>query len=84
MTAQTPLVLGSTSKSFTALAVMQLVEAGKISLDAPVRRYLPWFRVGAFDNPVWAHRHFRCWRSGCWEDSGLEQSERRPPEHLAL
>jgi CubicO group peptidase (beta-lactamase class C family) len=38
-------VLGSTTKSFTALAVMQLVEAGKIEVDAPVQRYLPWFRV---------------------------------------
>jgi CubicO group peptidase (beta-lactamase class C family) len=46
MTAQTPLILGSTSKSFTALAIMQLVEGGKISLDAPVQRYLPWFQVG--------------------------------------
>jgi hypothetical protein len=34
MTPQTPLILGSTSKSFTALAIMQLVEAVKISLDA--------------------------------------------------
>jgi CubicO group peptidase (beta-lactamase class C family) len=42
----TPFILGSTSKSFTALAVMQLVEAGRIDLDAPVQRYLPWFRVG--------------------------------------
>ena len=42
---QTPFILGSTTKSFTALAVMQLVEAGKIVLDAPVQRYLPWFRV---------------------------------------
>jgi CubicO group peptidase (beta-lactamase class C family) len=42
---QTPFVLGSTTKSFTALAVKQLVEAGKIELDAPVQRYLPWFRV---------------------------------------
>jgi CubicO group peptidase (beta-lactamase class C family) len=42
---QTPFVLGSTTKSFTALAVMQLVESGKIELDAPVQRYLPWFRV---------------------------------------
>ena len=44
-TPQTPFVLGSTTKSFTALAVMQLVESGKIELDAPVQRYLPWFRV---------------------------------------
>ena len=41
----TPFILGSTSKSFTALAVMQLVEARRIDLDAPVQRYLPWFRV---------------------------------------
>jgi CubicO group peptidase (beta-lactamase class C family) len=45
VTAQTPFILGSTSKSFTALAVMQLVEAGKIDLDAPVTKYLPWFRT---------------------------------------
>jgi CubicO group peptidase (beta-lactamase class C family) len=42
---QTPFVLGSTTKSFTALAAMQLVEAGKIDLDDPIQRYLPWFRV---------------------------------------
>ena len=45
VTPQTPFVLGSTTKSFTALAIMQLVEAGKVELDAPVQRYLPWFRV---------------------------------------
>ena len=45
VTAHTPFLLASVSKSFTALAVMQLVEAGKIELDVPVQRYLPWFRV---------------------------------------
>jgi CubicO group peptidase (beta-lactamase class C family) len=45
VTPQTPFILGSTSKSLTALAVMQLVEAGKIDLDAPVTEYLPWFRT---------------------------------------
>jgi len=45
VTPQTPFVLASTTKSFTALAVMQLVEAGKVDLDAPVQRYLPWFRL---------------------------------------
>jgi CubicO group peptidase (beta-lactamase class C family) len=45
VTSQTPFYLGSVSKSFTALAVMQLVEAGKIALDDPVRNYLPWFQV---------------------------------------
>lgn len=35
--------LGSTGKGFTALAVMQLVEQGKVNLDAPVQSYLPFF-----------------------------------------
>lgn len=33
--------IGSTTKLFTATAVMMLVDEGKISLDAPVSRYLP-------------------------------------------
>ncbi|RPJ51341.1 MAG: class A beta-lactamase-related serine hydrolase, partial [Chloroflexi bacterium] len=47
VTPQTPFLLGSVSKSFTALAVMQLVEAGKIDLDAPIQRYLPWLEFGS-------------------------------------
>jgi CubicO group peptidase (beta-lactamase class C family) len=31
------------SKSFTALAVLQLAEAGQVDLEAPVRQYLPAF-----------------------------------------
>ncbi len=42
---QTPFPIGSLTKSFTALAVMQRVEAGAVELDAPVQQYLPWFRV---------------------------------------
>jgi CubicO group peptidase (beta-lactamase class C family) len=45
VTPQSPFFTGSTGKSFTALAIMQLVEAGKVELDAPVQTYLPWFRV---------------------------------------
>lgn len=37
----TPFLLGSVSKSFTALCIMQLVEQGKIALDAPLSTYLP-------------------------------------------
>src|SRR5258708_30966787 len=32
---------GSTGKTFTATAMLRLVEAGKVDLDAPVRTYLP-------------------------------------------
>jgi CubicO group peptidase (beta-lactamase class C family) len=45
VTPQTPFMIGSVTKSFTALAIMQLVEQGKVELDAPMQRYLPWFRV---------------------------------------
>lgn len=45
VTPETLFIIGSTTKSFTALSVMQLVEQGKIELDAPVQRYIPWFHV---------------------------------------
>jgi CubicO group peptidase (beta-lactamase class C family) len=45
VTPQTPFILASVSKSFSALAIIQLSEAGKVDLDAPVKRYVPWFRV---------------------------------------
>lgn len=41
MTLDTPMFLASAGKMFTAVAVLQLVEAGKIELDAPLGRYLP-------------------------------------------
>ncbi len=37
--------IGSTAKTFTATAVMVLVEQGRIELDRPVRRYLPGLRL---------------------------------------
>ena len=49
VTVHTPMILGSVSKGFTALAIVQLVEAGRVQLDAPVREYLPAFRLA--DNP---------------------------------
>ncbi|WP_285475433.1 serine hydrolase domain-containing protein [Actinoplanes sp. NBRC 101535] len=45
VTASTPFLLGSVSKSFTALSVLQLAERGQVRLDDPVTRYLPWFRT---------------------------------------
>ena len=45
VTGQTQFLVASLSKSFTALAVLQLVEAGRVELDAPVRRYLPEFTL---------------------------------------
>ncbi|MFC6231117.1 serine hydrolase domain-containing protein [Paenibacillus allorhizosphaerae] len=44
ITADTPFAVASLSKSFTALAVMQLVEAGKVNLDKPVAAYIPSYQ----------------------------------------
>ena len=43
-TANTVYRVGSVSKLFTDIGVMQLVERGAIDLDAPVQRYIPTFR----------------------------------------
>lgn len=36
----TPFIIGSMSKSFTALSIMQLVEQGRIDLDTPISDYI--------------------------------------------
>ena len=43
-TADTVYRVGSVSKLFTDVAVMQLVEDGKLALDEPVTKYLPEFK----------------------------------------
>ncbi len=43
ITADTTFLIGSISKSFTALAVMQLVEAERVDLDAEISNYLDSF-----------------------------------------
>ena len=45
VTADTVFPLASITKTIVATAVMRLAEQGKIDLDAPVRKYLPDFRV---------------------------------------
>ena len=37
--------IGSMTKPWTATVIMQLVEEGKVSLDEPIRTYLPNFKV---------------------------------------
>lgn len=53
-TINTPSLLGSTTKAFTALAIMRLVEYGRIDLDAPVKKYLPEFKLaqGNYENTI--------------------------------
>lgn len=55
MTAETKFRMASHSKMLTAIAIMQLREQGKLRLDDPVEKYLPWFKskpVGDDDGPI--------------------------------
>src|SRR5215471_21319210 len=63
---------GSMTKTWTALAFMQLVDEGKVGLDEPVRSYLPDFTVA--DQEVSAHvtpRHLLNHTNGIEEDYGI-------------
>jgi len=41
--------IGSITKSFTSMAIMQLAERGELALGDAVRKYLPGFRLGKGD-----------------------------------
>jgi len=45
MSPDTKFRMASHSKLFTAIAIMQLREDGKLRLDDPVEKYLPWFKA---------------------------------------
>jgi len=45
VTAHTQFHIGSTCKTFTGLAVMQLQEDKKLDIDQPFRKYVPEFRI---------------------------------------
>lgn len=44
-TPQTPFMLASVTKTFTALAIQQLAADGRLDLDAPLQTYLPEFAL---------------------------------------
>src|SRR5262249_26164024 len=68
-TADTVYRVGSVSKLFTDVAIMQLVEQGKLDLDAPVTKYLPDFKPqNPFDKPI-TLRQMMTHRSGLVRES---------------
>jgi CubicO group peptidase (beta-lactamase class C family) len=52
VTPATRFAIGSITKSMTALALMQLVDEGKLDVNAPVKRYLPWFAIRSLGGPI--------------------------------
>jgi len=64
-TTDTVFQIGSISKPHTATLIMQLVDEGKVELDAPVVEYLPEFRVADIDvSRKVTIRHFLSHQSG--------------------
>lgn len=66
---------GSTGKTFTATAIMRLVEEGKIDLDAPVQRYVPELRLKDEETAqrvtvLQLLNHSAGWQGDFFEDTG--------------
>jgi D-alanyl-D-alanine carboxypeptidase len=58
--------MASVTKLFTATAIMQLRDTGKLHLDDPIAKYLPWFKIrNRFpDTPSITIRHLLTHTSG--------------------
>ena len=68
---------GSTGKTYTATAMMRLVERGDVDLDAPVRTYLPEFALKGGDDDVRAARHGAadcCNHTAGWEGDMMDDT----------
>jgi CubicO group peptidase (beta-lactamase class C family) len=73
--ADTLFQIASVTKTITATVIMRLVEQGKISLDAPVRTYIPSFALrdaDAADRATVKHlvTHTGGWLGDCFADFG--------------
>lgn len=81
ITSSTKVYIGSLSKAFTAAAVLQLVERGKVELDAPAGRYLPGFRLADARGAAITVRHLMNQTSGM-TDQGYAQWASPQPRTL--
>lgn len=64
--------IASMTKSFTAMAILQLRDAGKLSLDDPAEKYLPELRTLSYptsDSPRITIRHLLTHAAGFPEDN---------------
>jgi CubicO group peptidase (beta-lactamase class C family) len=52
---ETMFEIGSISKSFVSLALMQLHEEGKLDLNKPITQYLPWLKINSKFEPITIH-----------------------------
>ncbi|HWE63300.1 MAG TPA: serine hydrolase domain-containing protein, partial [Chloroflexota bacterium] len=52
MTERSGVVIGSTTKALTCVALLQLAERGALSLDDPITRYIPSFHLASVPEPA--------------------------------
>ena len=70
VTPSTLFQIGSITKVFTAMVVMQLVDEGLVDLDAPIHRYLPDFALAdATAAGAVTLRHVLSHQAGFWGDN---------------
>ena len=76
--------IGSISKSFVALTLLQLHDEGKLDLQAPVRHYLPWLAAETDYGEILVH-HLLTHTSGMPDDAPVFpfDPERRPRQAYA-
>ena len=70
VTPETLFEIGSISKSFTAMALMQLREQGKLDPQQPIEKVLPWFTVPTKFEPITVH-HLLTHTSGIPRDRDM-------------
>lgn len=97
MTPQTLFRIASVTKLFTSTAIMQLRDQGKLRLDDPVEKYLPWFKINNRfpDAPTITIHHLMTHTSGLpreaaflyWTDHKfptLEQIKEKLPQQESI
>ena len=79
--------IASNTKLFTSTAILQLRDAGKLQLDDPVARHLPWFQIRNKypDGPPVTIRHLLTHTSGLPREAmGVNWSDMTFPDREAM
>ena len=71
VTLDTRFRIASITKTFTAIAILQLRDSGKLKLDDAVSQYLPWFTLRYEGAPAITIRHLLAHTSGLPRDASV-------------
>ncbi|PZM66111.1 serine hydrolase domain-containing protein [Paenibacillus dendritiformis] len=77
VTEDTTFLIGSVSKPLTSLAIMVLVEDGKINLDAPIETYIPRFNYQTDSTKSITVRHLLEQTSGINAYDGMKVTDKQ-------